>query len=71
MPLTAVLLGDSTAGSWSEYLDGSDVGLSESSDEDIYGVSVAINNGEILLTTRGNFVTSGDEADIFSCLSIT
>jgi hypothetical protein len=61
---------DSTAGTWSFYFDGSDVGLSEASSEDVNGVWIDPANGELYLTTVGVFnVTglSGDGADIFIC----
>jgi hypothetical protein len=63
-------LGSSTSGTWTPYFDGSDVGLSTSSSEDVYGVWID-NNGDIYLSTSGSFsVTgaSGDGADIFTCV---
>ena len=63
------LLGATTSGTWSLYFDGSDVGLSNTSNEDINGVWID-NLGKIYLTTLGNFsVTgaSGDGSDIFVC----
>ncbi|MEZ4642708.1 MAG: hypothetical protein R3E31_08230 [Chloroflexota bacterium] len=67
---TASSFGSTTSGSWALYFDGSDVGLSDSSSEDIYGVSIDT-NGDLYLTTAGTFsVTgvSGDGADIFICV---
>lgn len=67
-------LGNSTAGTWSFYFDGSDVGLGTSAYEDIYGVWVDVTNGDIYLTTRGTFSVpgvSGNGADIFVCHPIT
>ena len=63
-------LGNNTSGSWSVYLDGSDVGLASSGDEDIKGVWVDEANGDIYLTTLGNFGVSGvsgDSSDVFIC----
>ena len=63
-------LGSTTAGAWSLYFDGSDVGLSSSSYEDIWGVSVDPASGNIFLSTRGSFAVSGatgGSADIFVC----
>ncbi|MEC9093259.1 MAG: S8 family serine peptidase [Planctomycetota bacterium] len=50
--------GNTTSGSWSIYFDGSDVGLSNSSGEDVDAVAVD-GDGNILLSTRGNFSVSG------------
>jgi len=61
-------LGETTAGSWTLFLDGSEEGLSKSN-EDIWGVW-ASGESEIFLTTSGNFEVpglSGDGADIFIC----
>jgi uncharacterized protein YjbI with pentapeptide repeats len=62
-------LGANTSGAWSAYFDGSDVGLSSSS-EDIWGAWVDEATGEIYLTTAGSFSVSGasgDGADVFIC----
>ncbi len=59
--------GATTTGSWEIYFDGSDVGLSTSSSEDVNAVSVD-SDGNILLSTRGNFSVSGvsgADEDIF------
>lgn len=67
---TATSLGANTAGSWAIYFDGSDVGLNESSYEDINGVWIDPATGQIYLTTVGSFSVngvSGDGADIFVC----
>lgn len=59
---------------WSMYLDGSDVGLSETSFEDIDGVWVDDTTGKIYLTTLGTFSVTGvtgDGSDIFSCAPVS
>jgi len=64
---TPTSLGDNTAGTWAMYFDGSDVGLSTSSDEDVDAVAVDA-SGKIYLSTIGNFsVTgrSGADEDVF------
>ena len=61
-------LGDVTSGTWSMYFDGSDVGLSESSAEDINALDVV--NGNIYLSTLGNFSVPGilgADEDVFIC----
>ena len=67
---TASQLGQTTSGSWAMYFDGSDVGLSQSSSEDVNGAWFDVATGKLYLTTVGAFsVTgvSGDGADIFIC----
>jgi hypothetical protein len=62
-------LGSTTSGAWAMYFDGSDVGLSSTSNEDVNGVWIDA-AGKIYLTTLGSFsVTgvSGDGSDIFTC----
>lgn len=71
LAFAASSLGSTTAGTWSLYFDGSDVGLSQSSTEDTNGVWVNNANNALYLTTLGAFsVTgvSGDGADIFICV---
>ncbi len=66
-------LGTNTAGTWSIYFDGSDVGLTATT-EDTNGIWIDSANGDIYLTMLGAFsVTgaSGDGADIFVCHPIT
>ena len=67
---TPTALGSTTSGTWALHFDGSDVGLSTSSNEDVNGAWTAP-NGNVYLTTLGAFsVTgvSGDGADIFICV---
>ena len=69
LAFTSTALGSTTSGAWAMYFDGSDVGLSNSSNEDVNGVWVDA-AGKIYLTTLGSFgVTgvSGDGSDIFIC----
>jgi hypothetical protein len=57
LEFTPTSLGTSTAGSWTLYFDGSDVGLSSSS-EDVDAVAVD-GSGKIHLSTTGAFAVSG------------
>ncbi|MGI9466766.1 MAG: beta strand repeat-containing protein, partial [Rubripirellula sp.] len=60
-------LGVNTAGSFEMYFDGSDVGLSTSSSEDVDAVSIT-SDGTIYVSTVGNFSvtgTSGADEDVF------
>ena len=69
---TATSLGTNTSGSWALYFDGSDVGLTNST-EDVYGAYLD-SNGDIYLSTNGAFSVSGlsgDGADIFICKNAT
>jgi hypothetical protein len=67
---TPTSLGNTTSGTWSKYFDGSDVGLSARTGEDIDALDVA-SNGTIYLSTMGDFAVSGvsgfDE-DVFVCV---
>jgi len=60
-------------GTWSLYFDGTDIRLSNGGGEDVNGISVNSSNGNISLTTKGNFqaqslnLVNGDSDDIFSC----
>lgn len=70
---TATSLGTNTSGSWAFYFDGSDVGLANSSSEDVSGAYLE-SNGDIYLSTNGAFSVSGlsgDGADIFTCVNAT
>jgi hypothetical protein len=67
----AAQLGDTTAGSWDMYFDGSDVGLGTGTTEDIDGVWIDPATGYLYLGTTGDFVAGvgfgGDKNDIFVC----
>lgn len=68
--LTPTSLGENTAGSWAMYFDGSDVGLADTSDEDVDGLTIST-SGSIYLTTLGNFAVtgiSGADEDVFVCI---
>jgi len=60
-------------GTWSLYFDGSDIRLSNSGSEDVNGISVNSSNGNLFLTTKGNFqaislnLIEGDSDDIIGC----
>ncbi len=63
-------LGDVTAGTWSFYFDGSDVGLANTNSEEITNVWVA-GNGDLYLSALGAFTVTdvtGDGADVFRCV---
>ena len=69
LAFTPTALGATTSGSWALYFDGSDVSLSNSS-ENVGGAWVNTTNGDIYLSTIGNFsvpAASGDAADVFVC----
>lgn len=69
LAFTPTSLGSTTAGSWAIYFDGSDVGLSTNSNENVNGAWTA-SNGSLYLSTVGAFAVtglSGDGADIFIC----
>jgi len=66
---TPTSTGANTSGAWSVYFDGSDVGLTAGG-EDVDGAVVATGNGDIYLSTWGDFnVTglSGTDEDVFIC----
>ena len=66
---TPSALRESTSGSWSLYFDGSDVDLYSKNREDINGFAITP-NGNILITTMGNFSVPGISVsgeDIFIC----
>ena len=69
-------LGQTTAGSWALYFDGSDVGLGvdDGGDEDVREIWIDPGNGDIYLTTQDAFSVpgpggdiSGSNNDIFVC----
>ncbi|HZM23530.1 MAG TPA: hypothetical protein VFC02_17390, partial [Anaerolineales bacterium] len=65
-------LGDGTSGSWAMYFDGSDVGLADTSGEDVDALDVV--NGKIYLSTADNFAVNGvagADEDIFYCNSFS
>jgi len=69
----ATSMGADTAGSWEPYFDGSDVALTRGG-EDVNGLWVDGANGNLYLTTKGDFEAtgsagsiSGDRDDIFIC----
>lgn len=55
---TPTSLGAATAGTWSYYFDGSDVGLANSSNEDV-DAAARTAAGDLLLSTLGSFSVSG------------
>jgi hypothetical protein len=70
LAFSASSLGWNTAGRWSLYFDGSDVGLSTSSSEDLNAGWIDPVTGKLYLSTMGAFAVtgvSGDGADIFIC----
>lgn len=65
----ALSLGWQTTGSWGFYFDGSDVELTESS-ENLWGVSIDSSTGELYLSSLGFFAVAGlngDGGDVFLC----
>jgi len=66
---TPTSLGASTNGTWALYFDGSDVGLSASS-EDVNAAWVDPGSGDVYLSTAGSLSVpgvSGTSADVFVC----
>jgi hypothetical protein len=64
-----ITLGANTSGTWSQYFDGSDVGLADSANENIDALDVS-SDGSIYLSTVGAFSVngvSGDDEDVFVC----
>jgi hypothetical protein len=69
LTFTPTTLGDVTSGTWALYFDGSDVGLADSSSEDIGAIDVLL-DGDIYLSTIGDFAVSGVSGmneDVFIC----
>ena len=72
LAFTPTSLGDITSGSWATYFDGSDVGLAETSGEDVDALDVV--NGKIYLSTADNFAVngiSGVDEDVFVCDAVS
>lgn len=70
LAFTPSTLGNNTSGTWALYFDGSDVGLSTTSDEDIDALDIT-SNGNIYLSTLGDFAVtgvSGFDEDVFVCV---
>jgi uncharacterized protein YjiK len=70
LAFTPTSIGSVTGGTWSMYFDGSDVGLGESSNEDIDALDVT-SNGNVYLSTVGDFVITGltgADEDVFTCI---
>ena len=68
LAFTATSLGDETSGNWAMYFDGSDVGLADTSGEDVDALDVV--NGKIYLSTADNFAVNGAagaDEDVFVC----
>jgi hypothetical protein len=73
LAFTPATLGDATSGTWALYFDGSDVGLADSSSEDIDAIDV-LPNGDIYLSTLGDFAVngvSGTNEDVFTCTPLS
>ena len=69
LAFTPTSLGSVTTGTWAMYFDGSDVGLGESSNEDIDALDVV--NGSVYLSTLGDFAVTGltgADEDVFICV---
>jgi CSLREA domain-containing protein len=70
LAFTPTSLGSITGGTWAIYFDGSDVGLAESSNEDIDALDVT-SNGDVYLSTLGDVSVTGLSAadeDVFICV---
>jgi hypothetical protein len=68
LALSPNTLGDNTSGSWELYFDGSNVGLAETTSEDLDAASVVGEN--IYLSTTGDFAVNGVAGageDVFVC----
>lgn len=63
-------LGVDTSGTWSIYFDGSDVGLTDTVNENVDALGVS-NSGAVYLSTIGSFAVtgiSGENEDVFVCI---
>ncbi|HXQ35468.1 MAG TPA: hypothetical protein VN843_15730, partial [Anaerolineales bacterium] len=61
-------LGNNTSGNWSMYFDGSDVGLADTSGEDVDALDIV--GGKVYLSTADNFAVNGAagaDEDVFVC----
>lgn len=68
LAFTPASLGDVTSGTWAMYFDGSDVGLAETSGEDVDALDVV--NGKVYLSTADSFSVNGvagADEDVFVC----
>ncbi len=66
-------LGNILSGTWTMYFDGSDVGLADTSNEDVDALDVTP-NGNIYLSTLGDFTVNGvagADEDVFVCVPIS
>lgn len=73
LAFTPISLGAATSGSWAMYFDGSDVGLADTSSEDVDALDVD-SYGNIYLSTLGDFSVpgvSGADEDVFICAPST
>lgn len=71
LEFTPTSLGANTTGSWTLYLDGSDVALNGGGDPD--GVAIA-ENGDIYLSSEGSFAVAGiagSDEDVFICTPLS
>jgi hypothetical protein len=75
---TAASLGETTAGSWSMFFDGSDVGLGDGSNtlyENVDAAWLDAATGDLYLAANGDFTTGGgfggDQDDIVRCAAAT
>jgi hypothetical protein len=69
LAFTPTSLGDNTNGTWAMYFDGSDVGLADTSGEDVDALDVV--DGKVFLSTLDNFSVpdvSGADEDVFVCV---
>jgi hypothetical protein len=65
--------GQVLSGTWGMYFDGSDVGLADSSNEDVDALYVT-SNGNIYLSTLGDFTVNGvagADEDVFVCVPVS
>jgi hypothetical protein len=70
LAFTPTALGADTSGTWLMYFDGSDVGLADTSGEDVDALDVTA-NGNIYLSTLNSFAVtgvSGTDEDVFVCV---